>query len=191
MKIVRTIVWILTVLLALALFWFAATISMFNIGDMTRTRFSVEQQDEICRVFKFELAPGETLATRFNPGFGPHRINLTVTVRGVVSEEDFMKRLKAEWVPAPEEWGGENLDLFPPEEYDSWEDSSTIYFENGTATFFVRGYFTPLKNIYTFLYNPWQPIFTNPFIAGGIALELAFILFLILTRRKKEKSYAR
>jgi hypothetical protein len=182
MKIARVIVWIFTVLLALMLFWTAGVINMFRIGDMTRTRFSQEQRDEICRVFQFELAPGEALETRFGPGFGPDRIRLTVTVRGVASEEDFMKRLGAPVIPTTEDLMPESiLDLFPSEAY-GWERRCTFQFEDGAATFYVIGYFPQLQNIYEFLYNPWQPILTNPYIISGLTFEFAFILFLVLTK---------
>ena len=132
------------------------------LEPIERSSFTDEQRDEICNALMLELAPGETLSTYFQPGWGQGKGWLEVTVHGVVSEEDFLSRLYTEADPS------ENgvYHLFGTEE-ESGEMACTLFFREGSAEFYIGGrmsrYMPTLVKVMNFLYEdyPRRP-FSRP-----------------------------
>ena len=183
MKIARWVIRILAVLMLPLLLFFALN-SGWWLRPTERSRFTDVQRDEICQALKFELAPGEKLKTRYWPGFLQATIHLTVTVCGITSEEEFVKRFHGEWIEVQDR--DENIDLFHLTGYIK-DYECILIIDDAQAKFYIGGYIPQLNNIYKFLYEPWQPYLANPYLLGGIALELGLIITLIVLRRKAKK----
>ncbi len=179
---------IVAVILLLFILIYGAAVVPWEVEPTERNTFSPEQQSEICEKLKFELASGETLSTIYWPGFLQSAMSLTVTIHGVRSREDFLRRVYFE-TPSNRKSLGEEGTLY----FDDYlllreggytEDylcSLSFVEQDGflSAYIYVSGYIEQLSGIYNFLYEPWQPYFSNTFLKFLLITELVLILFLI------------
>jgi len=171
-----------------------------------RNQFTEQEQAEICDMLQLELAPGESISTICQDD------TVQLLVYDVASKESFLARLHAKkrvqfWGQV---WGG--LEYYLPADatefylsgapYDCWR-SSFLYFGPNTAGFVLGGFLSAdapelvrAQNI-VLKYVVERPpavsfLFTHYWlfsvvIYSGIALELGFIITLLILRRKAKK----
>lgn len=150
----------------------------FNEGPSEKTYFSEAQINEICEQLQFDLAPGETLTTRFWPGILQAEPWLGVYIHGIESEAAFLSRFRGKIVD------DDSIELFifdgiKPEGYGSQLGFSEIEGVK-TAQFYIMGYVPQLSNIYEFVYNPYQAFLSyRPFMTC-LVLEITIVLLLIV-----------
>ena len=76
------------------MFLLASFQASFDVQATEKSHFSVEQIQAICEPLQFELAPGETLSTRFYPGMMQSPTSLRVRIHDIESEEAFLSRFR-------------------------------------------------------------------------------------------------
>ena len=200
MKTVRIVVLVLAIANLAVLVLFSSTVLMMadpSFSAPVRTQrgeFTAGQRDAICGMLMLELAPGESLSTLFWQGYGESKGWLRITVRGIVSEEDFLSRLHAEKEVVKK--GAYRLfGIEPGSDY----ECSLFYYE-GEAEFFIGSPLdSPLPGLAAvngFLYeggpamkldlSPLR-VLLSPLTLGCAALEFALIITLTALRRKAKK----
>ena len=180
---------IVSVLLLMFILFYVMFVVPWDIEPTERSKFSKEQQAEICDKLKFELVPGETISTQYWPGMMQATISLTVTVYNIRSKEDFLKRVYFETPLAENNWADKNEALYfddfqllsPDHRIKDYSCSVRFIEENGTnsAKIHVSGYVTQLSSIYNFLYEPWQPYLSDRLFISLTVVECVLILFLV------------
>ena len=165
-----------------------------------RSEFTEEQNNAIYNMLTLEPVPGEMLSTIFQPGIMQFKGWLIITVHGITSEKAFLARLNAEIEFVEPEFEGEGFYRLG-EKMDGEHEFSLTFRENA-AEFYIGGRrnFPGLTDLKNSLYQDvptlrldWKVLseFTqSPIVKGAIALELAFVLFLIFARPKKKPKIA-
>jgi len=201
MKIARWVARILAILMPV-LFFLLVNVLVgrslhYSAQIYEQSQFTEQERAEICDMLKFELAPGERISTRYMPGAMQAKGFLSVTVHGIVSEEDFLARLQTEREASDEGWY-----LFSTKEFYGSETSCVLSFNGDLAEFFIGGKMGSripgLTNVENFLYAYAQQT-TGLFVSehyweifqaafwGGLTLELGCIIFLVVARLHKRK----
>ncbi|MCL2633137.1 MAG: hypothetical protein FWD34_01340 [Oscillospiraceae bacterium] len=195
MKIINVIVGVIAGLMLLLIFVLVIMSPIILLQPQFKRSFTQNQINSICETFKFELAEGETIYTRYHPGFLQGRPTLNVIIENIHSEEDFSSRFDGEIIKETWEFthitgfiSSYEVEIFYFEPH--WESASYLIFykedDKLNARFYIDGYNKRLESIHNIVYNPYlqfiKPIFVIPPV-----IETACIIFLIIQYKKYKR----
>jgi hypothetical protein len=132
-----------------------------------KKRFNPSQIQELCAVLKYDLATGETITTRYFPGFLQAEPSLLIEIDNVKTHADFLARYKGKYT---------QIDF----DYYIVEIGSLIFTEQDDylqATFYIHRWSSEIASVTEFLHNPYMRYICNPFLVVPLFVTIAVIIF--------------
>lgn len=167
-------------------FWYIN--SIWFVEPVVKKNFSEAQIAEICKQFKFEILPHETITAEYFPGVMQATTFINITINNINSEPDFLARFSGKATLCEDNDSSNTksnyednifeLDHLPKDYgYDLGfiENSGNL-----SAKIHVSGYIPQLEKIYKFCYNPLQPFLSNWIFMICLGVELMLIIIIVV-----------